>query len=289
MAAMGPLVLLAGGAGALAATWGLASAVGTLRWRAATAALVKQLEGAREPLPVDRVDFRELEALPDPVQRYFRSALTDGLPIVRRVEIHHAGMFNLSGSGETWRPFASQQLVITRRPGFVWNGRVAVAPGLPVRVHDAYVAGTGTLRPAVLGLIPLAGSTATPELARDELLRWFAETAWYPTALLPSQGVRWRAVDAGSAEATLTDGPVEVSLRLRFGEDGGIDSVRAAARGRTVGEAVVMTPWEGRWRRPERRDGLRVPMQGEVAWLTPQGRRPYWRGTVTRLVYGFDG
>ena len=30
-----------------------------------------------------------------------------------------------------------------------------------------------------------------------------------------------------------------------------------------------------------------VPMSGEVAWLTPEGRRPYWRGKVTALVYQF--
>jgi hypothetical protein len=35
------------------------------------------------------------------------------------------------------------------------------------------------------------------------------------------------------------------------------------------------------------RDGMRVPMTGEVAWLTPQGRKPYWRGTIGRLDYEF--
>ena len=30
---------------------------------------------------------------------------------------------------------------------------------------------------------------------------------------------------------------------------------------------------------------MKVPMSGEVAWLTPDGRRTYWRGTVTALAY----
>lgn len=30
----------------------------------------------------------------------------------------------------------------------------------------------------------------TPELARGELMRFFAEAAWYPTALLPNQGLQ---------------------------------------------------------------------------------------------------
>jgi hypothetical protein len=42
--------------------------------------------------------------------------------------------------------------VITRRPGFDWDARVAIMPGVPVRVHDAYIAGRGTLHAAVFGL-----------------------------------------------------------------------------------------------------------------------------------------
>jgi hypothetical protein len=119
-------------------------------------------------------------------------------------------------------------------------------------------------------------------------MRFVAEAAWYPTALLPSQGARWTAVDAHSAQVDLADGAVGISLLLRFDPGTGlIDSVRAQARGRTVGKAVVMTPWEGRWSNYVEHDGLRVPTSGEVAWLTPQGRRPYWRGDVAALRYEF--
>jgi len=46
------------------------------------------------------------------------------------------------------------------------------------------------------------------EAARGELLRYFAEMAGYSSAFLPSQGVRWEALDEHSANATLVDGPV---------------------------------------------------------------------------------
>ena len=29
------------------------------------------------------------------------------------------------------------------------------------------------------------------------------------------------------------------------------------------------------------KESMRVPMTGEVAWLTREGRKPYWRGTIT--------
>jgi hypothetical protein len=28
-------------------------------------------------------------------------------------------------------------------------------------------------------------------------------------------------------------------------------------------------------------------MEGEVAWLTPEGRKPYWRGRVVQINYEF--
>ncbi len=103
----------------------------------------------------------------------------------------HSGTFNMGESTEQWKPFTSTQRVITRRPGFVWDGRVAMLPGLNVHVHDAYVAGEGILHPAILGLFTLVDMRGAGEVASGELMRWFAESAWYPTALLPSQGVRW--------------------------------------------------------------------------------------------------
>jgi hypothetical protein len=163
-------------------------------------------------------------------------------------------------------------------------------PGLSVRVHDAYVAGEGILHPAILGLFTLMDLRGTDEVAHGELMRFFAEAAWYPTALLPSQGVRWAAVDERSASATLTDGAQPLTMSFTFGTDGLIESVRAEARGRTEGGQIVMRPWEGRWSDHHLRDGMRVPMSGEVAWLLPPeagGRKPYWRGTITALRYEF--
>jgi len=63
--------------------------------------------------------------------------------------------------------------------------------------------------------------------------------------------------------------------------------VRAEARGRTVGGAVIPTPWEGRWSRYDLRDGMRIPLEGEVAWMLPEEQEPYWRGRITNLTYEF--
>ena len=192
--------------------------------------------------------------------------------------------------GETtdnWRPFTSDQRVVTQRPGFDWDGRVAVVPGLPMRVHDAYVAGEGILHASLLGLFLVVDMRGGGDVAEGELMRFFAEAAWYPTALLPSQGVRWEAVDDHSAYATLIEGDIAITMLFKFDEQGLVDTVGTEARGRAVDGEVIPTPWQGRFWNFEERGGMRVPLDGEVAWLPPEGEKPYWRGYIDEIDYEF--
>lgn len=268
-------------AAAVAATVGY----GSRRWRAVTSEIHARLEAARRPIVPATFDPAELQDLPAPVQRYFRTALTEGQRMVAAVDVEHAGTFNMSDVTEQWRPFTSRQRIVAGRPGFDWEARISLAPLVAVWVHDAYVAGEGMLQASVLGIRSLADERGTPALARGELIRLLAEMAWYPTALLPSQGVRWRAVDDRSATASLEDGGASATLLFLFDDSGLIESVRADARPRGSGDAAVPTPWEGRFGSYESRHGMRVPIDGEVAWMLRERRDPYWRGRITKLDY----
>jgi hypothetical protein len=260
---------------------------GAAKWAKQTNDLLDLLNSARQAHMTSRYNAHEVDELPAPVKRYFRTVLKDGQPIVIGASVDHIGTFNMGENTDQWKPFTSQQSVVTRRPGFVWNARIEMMPGLAVNVHDAYVAGNGILHPAILGLFSLIDLRGGGDIAQGELMRFFAEAAWYPTALLPSQGVRWEAVDERSARCTLVDDKISLTLLFRFNDQGLIESALAEARGRTVGKAIVMTPWEGRWSNYQQRDGMLVPLAGEVAWLTAEGRKPYWRGTITQLQYEF--
>ena len=266
---------------------GLAIAYGILHWNGTTRGLVARLDQARMLHQPAAYDERELEGLPPPVQRYFRAVLRPGQPMIAAARVTHEGTFNMSDGAPRWAPFTSSQRVVTRRPGFVWDARIAMIPGVRVRVHDAYVAGEGILHATLFGLVSLANLRGTRELAEGELMRFMAEAPWYPTALLPSQGVQWQGVDDSSADATLDDDGVRLTLRFRFGADGLVESAAAAARGRTVKGSVVPTPWQGRSFGYELRSGMLVPLEGEVAWLTPGGPQPYWRGRIASLEYEF--
>ena len=74
-----------------------------------------------------------------------------------------------------------------------------------------------------------------------------------------------------AARATLTDGVTSVALDFHFDAEGLISSVRAATRYRMVNGALVATPWQGRFWSYTVRDGIGIPLEGEVAWELPEG------------------
>ena len=261
---------------------------GASRWTHRTKALQARLLSAQAPLGPAVVQRDELAALPLPVRQFFRAVLGEEQRIIRAARFMHSGTFNMGETRADWRPCSSTQVVTTRRPGFVWDGRIEMVPGLNAYVHDAYLEGEGALDARFLGLIPLANVRGTPEMAEGELLRYLAEAMWYPTALLPGEGVTWTAIDATSARATLTDGNTTVSMDFLFAPDGSIESSYAAARPRTVGGQIVRTAWRGRAWGYEVRSGMRIPIEAEVAWILPDGAYPYWRGRITNIEYEHD-
>jgi hypothetical protein len=260
---------------------------GVKQWQARTKGLQAEMEAAQSTLTPKSYDSAELETLPPPVQRYFRAVLREGLPLITAARVEHTGTFNLSEVGEQWQPFTSTQQVVTRRPGFVWDARIRMAPVVSIFVLDAYVAGKGILTAKLFGLLTVMDQPHTPELAQGELMRFLAEAVWYPTALLPSQGVVWEAVDDSQARATLTDGSITVTLLFRFDDQGLIDAVRSEGRYRDVEGTQIPTAWQGRFWDYQRRDGMLIPLAGEVGWQPEEGSRPYWRGRIDRIDYQY--
>ncbi len=265
----------------------LAILYGANRWGSNTRRLRAKMEAARVRITPKSHDPRELEGLPAPVQRYFHTVLKEGQPLVAAVSVEHTGTFSMRETGEGWKPFKSTQRIITQRPDFVWDARIRMAPAMNGHVYDAYVAGEGVLTAKLFGLLTVMKQPSTPELAQGELMRFFAEGAWYPTALLPSQGVVWEAIDDTQPSATLSDGTTTVSLVFQFDAQGLISSVRSDGRYREVDGGQVATPWRGRFWDYEVRDGMLIPLEGEVAWLLPEGPKPYWRGRTQQIPYEY--
>lgn len=269
---------------------GLSIALGLaeLRWRSVTAAFVARLgEGAPAP-PPGVFSAASIDTLPAPVRRYFRAVLREGQPVVRRCRLTQEGTFLVRPEKNAWGPFTAVEHFAAAPPGFVWDARIRMAPGVPVRVRDGFVRGAGYMRGSVMALFPVIAVEGTRAIAEGALVRYLAEAAWCPTMLLPDAGVSWSPIDDRSARATLGVDGIAVSLEFHFGADSLVSSVFAPARGRDVNGVSVPTPWRGRFSAYAERGGMRIPLAGEVGWVLPGGERPYWRGRIVAAVYGED-
>lgn len=265
----------------------LVGLAGHARWTGVVRTHFEALEAATLPVAprAPRFHAEQLAGVPPVVQRYLSKVLTPNQPLVHRVYLEQSGTFNRSFQQPQWSPFTARQRIATARPGFVWDASIQMGPGIDVRVVDAYVAGVGILQPSVLGLIDLGGPSGGADLARGELMRYLAEAVWYPTALLPGTGVQWKALDAQSAQVTLTEGAHAVALTFHFDAEGWVQRITSDARSALVDGALVPMPWEVVVSDYQMQDGMWIPLRAEVAWTPASGRVPYWRGKLEKLDY----
>ncbi len=136
----------------------------------------------------------------------------------------------------------------------------------------------------VAALVTVVEQHGTPEMAAGALQRYLVEAPWLPTALLPSAGVVWTAIDERTARATIRDTGIRVSVDFHFGPQGEIVGM-TTDRYRDVHGMSVLTPWVGRFSRSARVDGMMVPREGEVGWTLPDGPSPYWRARIVESRY----
>ena len=139
------------------------------------------------------------------------------------------------------------------------------------------------MRAKILSAVPVADAEPGPEMNSGELMRYLAETIGFPTALLPGGGVEWQSIDEVSARATLEHRGTTVSLVFHFNGRDEVERVFAETRYREVDGVFEPTPWTGRFSNYQVRNGMLIPLDGEVAWNLPEGLLTYWRGHVEEI------
>jgi len=225
----------------------------------------------------------DLEGLPKPVKEYLENVLNEGQPYITTVRLKQKGEFRVQ---ESWKPFTATQHYSTTPPGFIWDASIDFFPLIPVRVVDMYKDGEGSLRGKLLSTITVAEAKTSPEMNSAEFTRYLSETPWFPTALLPGQGVEWEPVDDNTARATLEHRGAKASLLFYFNDRNEITKVHTEERYRQ--EDGSFQPWTGYFENYQVKNGILVPLDGEVEWNLPEGNQSYWKGHIQKIEYDLE-
>lgn len=254
------------------------------------AVLLEDLLAAAESPPARTLSSEEVTDLPPPIQRYLAHVLPEEPPSVRAVRIEQQGTFRSGGAASEWSSFTATEHVTIQPPGFVWDASIEMFPWVPVRVVDAYHDGRGALWARLGSVLSVADMAPSPELDEGELMRYLAEAPLYPTALLPGGGVTWTPIDGRSARATLEHRGTTASLVFHVNDRDEVERVMGHRAFAKDDGTFEYRPWTGYWRNYEIRNGVRVPLDGEVAWVYPaEGEVSYWRGHMAEIEYLSDG
>jgi hypothetical protein len=212
---------------------------------------------ARRP-NADRFDPAELSGLPEPVRRYFATAIAPGTPLATTAQLRMRGRIRIG----RWLPFRADER-LTPLEGFVWTARAAGV----VTGSDRCADGVGVADWRLAGLLPVMHA-AGPDVSRSSGGRAGAEGIWVPTALLPRYGVRWSAEAWDRVTARYRTGTVPVRLRLRLDEVGRITTFvfdRWGDPDRTG--AWTWQPFGGETTGHRTFDGVTIPSSGRIGWF----------------------
>ncbi|MER2064458.1 MAG: DUF6544 family protein [Alkalibacterium sp.] len=229
----------------------------------------------------DIVSEEQIEGLPESVQRWFKRSGIIGKEKVMSVRLKQRAEMRLEPGGQ-WMPVEAEQYFVSEEPGFIWNARIKAAPFIHIAGRDKYLGGRGSMLIKPLSLFALTDSKGK-EIDQGTLLRYLAETMWFPSALL-NPYIEWESLDDKMARAHMTYKGVSASGDFTINEMGEVTRFEAERYGDFDGEFRMET-----WAIPVSEykvfQGIKVPTRGEVTWKLAEGDFNWFNFEVTEIEY----
>ncbi len=223
-----------------------------------------------EPHPVDR---DRIDGMPAPVRAYLTKALGSRRQAIRTVRFRHGGVFRPTLDG-TWQSIRGEQYEAADPPGFVWRGRMRMAPGVWTDVRDRTVNGIGGMLVSLESSMTLFDRTG-PEIDQGSLLRLVSDFVLFPTVLLDGRYVTWSALDEHRARVALRVRECAVNGVFEFGDDSlprGFSAERYFDNGKAPPRLL---PWSGDIADYRVIDGMLIPHHFVGYWHVGGTRIPY--------------
>lgn len=232
---------------------------------------IEQLFAASADISEKVYTSNQIKGLPTPVKRYFQYCLQESQPYISYVRLKHKGKFR---PRKKWRSIKGQEYFTVEKPGFIWIGKVPF-----FKAKDKYYDGKGNLQIKLFSFIKIIDAKGK-DLDQGELLRWLGEAPWFPTALLPSNRLRWEPIDDESAKVILTDKDLAVEGTFYFNNLGQATQFKAKRY-----KDGALEDWTGYYSDYRTVNGMQVPFYVEVVWNLDSGDFSYAKFSVEFIDY----
>ncbi len=222
-----------------------------------------------------------LEGLPESVQGWLRASGVVGQEKTVAVRVKQRAMMRMSPD-QSWMPVEAEQYFAIEEPGFIWKAEIQAAPLIHIAGRDKYFEGKGNMLIKPLSLFTVADGKGE-EIDQGSMLRYLAETMWFPSAAL-EEYITWEEIDDNQAKATMAYGEVTASGVFTFNEKGEAIRFEAERYGEFDG-AFRLETWSIPVRDYQEFEGIRVPTKGEVTWKLDEGDFNWFVFEVQEVQY----
>lgn len=227
------------------------------------------------------IQSADIEALPRPVQNWLQYSQVVGKERSVAARTKQDVTMRLKAD-QPWMRANVEQYFRTDEPGFIWAVDIKAAPLFHIVGRDQYIEGSGNMLIKLLSLITVANGSGK-EIDQGTLLRYLAETMWFPTAAL-SDYIQWEGIDSNSAKATMSYRGVTASGVFTFNEKGEVLNFVAQRYGDFDGEYRLET-WSCVMTEYKEFNGLKVPSQGDLIWKLKTGDFHWYHFEVKEMEY----
>lgn len=218
--------------------------------------------------------YKQLLGLPEPVQCYFRHVIKEGQPYISYVRLIHDGQFK-TAPNKDWVNIKGEQYFTTTKPGFIWKGSTSI-----FTAYDQYISDRGKLTVSLFSVFKIAGGEGK-KYDHGELLRWLAESVWFPTNLLPNENLQWKPVDTHHAHLAFTYKGLSLLYLVTFNDK---DEIIQLETKRYMNGKTLET-WLGKVSDYRENNGKMIPFSIEAIYKLKEGDYSYAKFNVKKIEY----
>ncbi|BAU13092.1 hypothetical protein LEP3755_36290 [Leptolyngbya sp. NIES-3755] len=199
---------------------------------------------------------------PEPVQRYFLHAIAPGTALSSSVHLTMSGTIRLAPN-QDWMPMQAEELLSMQ--GFIWKAKAGQGM-MQMQGADYYTHGAGRMRFSLWGLIPVVNAQNS-DVMRSAIGRWIGESFWLPSALLPSRGVSWSAIDDHTIQAMIKADNQSIALTFVIDDQGRLLQSSFLRWGnQTEDQQYTEIPFGGEYTAERSFGGYTIPSQMGAGW-----------------------